>query len=335
MIPKSCKPRSLWPLAVACVFAVALLSPGCEFGMDASGPECSLTPASLSFGTVTVGTSSSLSFVIENIGGATLNGYVTEDSSDFSIPSGAGTFNLEPGGRHSVTVRYTPLVPGDSSCNVQLGNDRCSSIRCTGTGSGPICDVDPTEIDFGDVAVGSYLDRTFNIRNVGDGVLTGNVTESYPHFSVVGGGGSFSLIIGQTHTVTVRFEPTTTGTKTGAVTTGVHCSAVALEGNATEGPECSVTPDRLEFGNVAIGSSASLSFEIENVGGGNLAGYVSVNSADYAITNGIGAFSLSSGEAHQVTVEFAPSYEGLSEAEVDIGTGYCSGVTCVGNGMVR
>jgi len=334
MICKIPTARRLAGCATALLLAAICLTLGCEFGMEATGPECSLSPGSLVFGNVAVGSSSSLSFSIENVGTETLTGYVTEDASDFGVTSGGGTFSVAPGASHSVTVRFSPAVRGDSSCNVQLGNTRCTSIRCTGTGTGPVCDVDPTEIDFGTVPVGSFLDRTFNIRNVGEGTLTGDVSESYPHFSIVGGEGYFSLILGQTHTVTVRFEPATTGEKSGAVTTGVNCSAVSLEGVGGEGPECQVTPGELSFGNVAIGSEAFRMFEIENVGAGILSGYVSASCSVYTVTEGMGAFSLEAGEVHGVTVRFVPTSEGLATCDIAIGTEYCSDVHCSGNGYV-
>ena len=325
-------------IASGCLVATALvvtacLLGGCEFGMGASGPECSVTPEALGFGTVAVGSSSQLSFVVENVGVGTLDGVVYEDSADFSISGGSGQFSLQPGQTHVVTVGFAPTTSGSRSCSVQLGTSRCQSVQCSGVGSGPICDVDPLELDFGTVSVGSYDDRTFTIRNTGDGVLTGNVTESYPHFAVVGGGGSFSLVFGQVHTVTVRFEPTTTGEKEAAVTTGVHCSAVYCTGNADEGPQCEITPEELNFRDVDIGTYDDRYFDITNVGGGTLSGFVQLSCSDYSIQAGAGEFELGAGETHRVTVRFAPTTAGLNECGVHTGTVHCGDVPCSGTGV--
>jgi hypothetical protein len=57
-------------------------------------------------------------------------------------------------------------------------------------------------------------DRTFTVKNIGDGTLTGSASASAP-FSIVSGG-SYSLTNGQSQTVTVRFSPTSAVTSTGS-----------------------------------------------------------------------------------------------------------------------
>jgi hypothetical protein len=98
----------------------------------------------------------------------------------------------------------------------------------------PICDVWPTSIDFGAVLPGSLTDTTITITNTGGGTLSGDVTEYYDHYSIVLGGGPFSLTHGQSVVVTVRFEPTVVGTHICEIETGVDlCNDVWLTGVAT------------------------------------------------------------------------------------------------------
>ena len=92
------------------------------------------------------------------------------------------------------------------------------SIGMTGsvTVTGPVINISvtPPSIDFGSVTVGqSSTDQTITIRNQASstGTLTGTVgTLSLP-FSVISGGGAFSLAPGASKSVVVRFSPTAAG----------------------------------------------------------------------------------------------------------------------------
>jgi len=309
---------------------------GCELGTDPSGPECTVTPVNLSFGTVTVGDHADLSFVVKNVGSGTLEGFVSVNRSDYSIEAGDGGFSLAADESWLVTVRFSPSAGGLRIGSVDLGTDRCSTVGCSGTGSeGPVCEVDPTNLDFGVVAVGSYSDRTFHIRNTGDGVLTGNVSEAFPHYSILGGDGPFALVFGQTLTVTVQFEPTSTGVKTAAVNTGTQCANVACTGVGGDAPVCQLNPPELDFGSILVGTYSDLSFEIVNIGGGTLTGFVHATCDDYSIVSGDGAFSLDAAEKHTVVVRFSPTVPGAQTCTVETATELCSEVPCTGAAFIR
>ena len=78
-----------------------------------------------------------------------------------------------------------------------------------------------TDITFGDVNVGSFLDRTTTIYNDGSATLTVNsVTRSSgsTEFTYVGPSTPFNIPWYGSQTVTVRFSPTSAGAKTAAFT---------------------------------------------------------------------------------------------------------------------
>jgi hypothetical protein len=94
----------------------------------------------------------------------------------------------------------------------------------------PVCQVNPTSLDFGTACVGDYEDRSFTITNIGVCLLTGEVIEVWPHYSIISGGGAYSLGPGQTKTVTVRFQPTSAGTHDGVIGTDAGCTQVTCTG---------------------------------------------------------------------------------------------------------
>jgi hypothetical protein len=93
-----------------------------------------------------------------------------------------------------------------------------------------VCGVSHTGLDFGTVAIDSFVDLTFSLTNVGSGLLMGFVSETCDHFSIVSGGGPYSLDTDQSLTVTVRFEPAAEDTHTCEIDTGAACANVACTG---------------------------------------------------------------------------------------------------------
>jgi hypothetical protein len=138
---------------------------------------------------------------------------------------------VEAGDSVVVTVRFEPTSLGQHDCTIETGNDLCSDVYCTGAGRSP-CQVSPTSLDFGTIMVGSHLDKSFTVTNIGQGSLTGTISESCNHYSIVSGEGVYILASGEYLTVTVRFEPATPGQHNCTVETGnglcsdVYCTGV-------------------------------------------------------------------------------------------------------------
>ncbi len=334
-MPRSIPTGGAWQrLGLLVLFSAAVLLSGCEIGTDASGPQCWVMPSALQFGTVQVGSHEDLSFVVKNEGTGVLYGTVSEASDDYSIQAGGEAFSLGADETHLVTVRFSPIAHGARTGSIDLGSDQCSRVNCAGTGSqGPLCDVEPTSLDFGIVALGSYVEKSFHIRNLGGGVVSGYVSTSFEHYSIVSGGGTFDLVFGQTQTATVRFEPTSVGVKTAGVNTGSECAQVACTGVGRDGPICVIIPPELFFGSVVVGAYVDRTFVIENIGSGTLTGFVHLTCGGYSILSGDGEFSLDSQETRTVVVRFSPTTTGVQTCTVHTEASDCSDVPCSGTGI--
>jgi hypothetical protein len=192
-------------------------------------PACSVWPDSLHFGNVRVGSSKDTLMSITNTGGGTLNLNVTENCPHYSIVGGGGPFYLHEGGIGLVYIRFEPTATGTHNCDIQTGSPLCDVLSCTGVGV-PECLVEPTSIDFGAVATGSARDTTFTISYYGETSLAGTVSESCAHYSIISGA-SYNLNPGESHVVTVRFEPTVVGTHPCTIETGdALCTDVSASG---------------------------------------------------------------------------------------------------------
>jgi hypothetical protein len=197
--------------------------------------------------------------------------------------------------------------------------------------STPACSISPTSFDFGNVYPDAFRDTTFTIKNSGGETLTGSVSEACDYFSILSGGGAFSLGAGDSIVVTARFAPTTAGTHACAISTGTDCSSVSCTGYGDGVPICSVSPTSLDFGLVTIGSPAYRRLTITNAGYYRLTGYVSQIGEPFQITAGAGAYDLGRGDTLDVIVRFSPTSTYTSGTWISTG-GICSNVYCSGSG---
>jgi len=171
-------------------------------------PECQVSPTSLPFGDVEVGTPFSLQFTITNTGGGTLSGNVSESCSEFTVSP--TSYSLTSDQDQVFTVTFTPPYTDYYSCTIDCGTP-CDeyNVFCDGTGTEdpPICQVSPTSLDFGNVEVGQVGYRTFIITNVGGSTLEGNVQESCNYFNIEEGDEPYELGHDDSLEVTVSFSP--------------------------------------------------------------------------------------------------------------------------------
>jgi hypothetical protein len=200
----------------------------------------------------------------------------------------------------------------------------------------PVCSIQPTSLDFGDVEIGSTKELSFTISNAGDGILSGSITESCPNFEFITTDTSYNLTSGQSMTVNARFEPTTEGDRACTIETGGICSNdVSCTGTGYQLPVCSLSTNSLDFGNVTVGETSSTqSFTITNIGGGTLNFYVSYTcNVQFSITSGGGSHSLTAGQSVTIQVQFEPQSVGAKTCSLDLSSPYCEGVTLAGTAI--
>lgn len=196
--------------------AVTLSSCGAVFATApchalAGTPACAVSPTLLDFGVVPVGSTADLSFTVSNPGTAPLLAGLSQTfhpAWTIVNRSPTGWFELQPGESQTYVVRFSPPSPGErytGYCSV--GSLRPSidvPISLLGQSTGG-CLLEPAVLDFGDVVVGSYAQRSFTITNTGGGLLNGTLTRRWYCFYLDAGSGpdyDFSIAKSRTFTVT-------------------------------------------------------------------------------------------------------------------------------------
>ncbi len=249
-----------------------------------------VTGETLDFGEVEVGRTVERDIVIRNGGTENLRGTVNALSAPFALSRGEGVFDIPPGRTHTVTARCNPSNRGTfrttleiSGINTPAEPNRAVMLICTGVGpeitlvhestidTGPGSGPHLT-LDFGNVVVNQVADRSFEIRNHGEKPLTGTVNAPPSPFSIVSGGGNFTLGPGEARSVTVRCQLRTPGGAAGTLTisgindTDEQTKTITLVcGRAI--PDIEVNPLRIDFGNQSQGTpSTTQRITITNAG---------------------------------------------------------------------
>lgn len=276
---------------------------------------CQITPGSLDFGALMVGSTNDRTFTLTHNGPGTLAGTVSVSCPAFAV-IGSGSYRLTSGQSATVTIRYAPTRGGSDSCTVQTGAPDCPSVECRGVAV-PLssdCRLSSVALAFGTVGLGDRADATFTLTNVGRATLAGTVTASCPDFSIAGQA-AYALAPGQNQTFIVRFTPTTAGAESCTVAVGTGCGLVVCRGTGVVG--CLFQPVALDFGYVRRGEvrcgTATLTNQTSGVlsgwltadpdgGHGGYAGMISLDGVKVSNTTDYLPYTLSPGQSRTLAV---------------------------------
>lgn len=200
-----------------------------------------ITPTSATFGSVTLNTTSAAtSFTVRNTGGvssgvpsASLGG---TNAGDFNISGDTCTAMLAPNATCTVQVTFRPTVAGSRSASLAVaaspGGSPAASLSGTGATPG-VLSISPTTRDFGSVLQNTMgPTQVFTVTNTG-GSTTSAITidiggtQANQFNKTADGCSGMTLGAGNSCMVSVRFEPSSTGPKSGSLTASAGGSASA------------------------------------------------------------------------------------------------------------
>ncbi|MFI5264466.1 MAG: choice-of-anchor D domain-containing protein, partial [Candidatus Kapaibacterium sp.] len=305
--------------------------------------------AYLSFGNVTIGKNSQKTFIIKNISDTIrkLTGTITAPlTSRFSIVSGGGPFSLDTGMSVTVTVQFKPDTAAQNlTDSIFVGSNATSpnnriKVTIFGTGVKPtlfprmtIGGIFGAGVNFRTDTIGKTpRTASITITNTSDSArtLTGTVASVNSPFSVLSGGGAFSLDSGKSITVQLQFQTTAVGifydtlriTANTDPTTPPAPVALVGTGYAITGAHISVQPIALNFGtNSQHNGSVSLTATIHNLADSTmdtLTGTISPPGSPFTATPGSGKFSLLQNDSMLIAVQFSTNIAGKFQDSIVI-----------------
>ncbi|MGH9503946.1 MAG: beta strand repeat-containing protein [Terriglobales bacterium] len=325
-----------------------------------------LTPTSMSFGNVQVGTTLTLSTTLSNPGATpvTVTG-IAASGKGFSLTGQTLPLTLGAGESATIQVSFMPVTAGAASGRVSVTaalrlntpdrpvtsggrRDRetrmaantmstvvSASLSGTGMPTGQLA-VLPTSLAMGSVRVGTSNTQSATLINSGSSNLTVHqATVSGRGFRMSGLSFPLTLAAGQRKSFTVTFTPQSAGSASGsiAVTSDAPNAVVSVPvtAEATAAGALVSSPASLGFGSVQVGKPQTLSAALTN-------GSASSVTVSQASVSGSGGFAISglnlpvtlaAGQSAAFNVTFSPQSGGAASGAVSFASDASNGTLAV------
>jgi len=224
------------------------------------------------------------------------------------------------GDTRSALLSGTPTTAGGYafSISVQGKGGHASTAKYTVTIAVPASGTltaNPTSLAFGSVQVGNAGNLWESLTNTAGSALTiSQANVSGAAFSISGLSLPLTLNPSQSVTFNATFTPSAAGAASGTLEIVSNASNsrldIPLSGTGTSPGTLSVSPSSLNFGNVTVGSSASLPAALVAAGAPVTVSSASTDNNQYVLSGIALPLTLSAGQSVPFTVTFTPNAVG-------------------------
>jgi len=288
---------------------------------SATAPQWTISPMYLSFGNVATGQSVTLPVTLTSTGTAALKiDSASISGSGFSF-SGSLPVTLSPKQTVTLHVKFAPTVTGSQRGTLTIRSNATPNptiyLNMIGTGTGstaPQWAISPVYLSFGDIVTGKSATLPVTLTSTGTAALTiDSARMSGTGFSVSGAVLPVTLNPKQTVTLQVKFAPTAVGAAKGTLTILSNAStkpAIYLNmiGTGSSTPQWTVSPTSLSFGDVTVGSSATLPVKLTSSGTAALTiSSASISGTGFSMSGATFPVTLNPGQAITLSVKFSPT----------------------------
>ena len=299
-------------------------------GTATSGGTLAATTSPLSFGSVTVNQSKTLSETITNNGGTTVTvSQVTASGTGYSVNGVTVPFTLTAGASTSFNVVFAPTTAGTPTGTLTVTSDASNpsltvSLSGTAVSQGTIS-ANPTSLSFGSVQVGSSSTKSEVLSNTGGSAITvSQVGVSGTGYNISGVTVPFTINAGQSFTFSVSFTPQAAGSPAGSVSVVSNASntlpAISLSGTGIAVGTFGVAPTSFGFGSVIVGQSKNMTATLSATGGSVTVTSASVSSAEFTLSGPALPLTILAGQTATFTLTFTPQATGTASASVSFVT---------------
>jgi len=308
-------------------------APGSPLTIALSGtgvqPTLSVTPTSVSFGSVVTGNNTSQTIILKNSGTASLTiSQATVSGTGFTITGLTVPATIAAGGSTTFSAAFAPTTAGSATGSVSLvsnapGSPFAIALSGTGVAATLLLGANPTSLSLGNVNVGGNGSSSVTLTNTGNSnVNISSVTVSGAGFSASGVTSSTTLTPNQTVTLSVAFAPASAGSVTGSVSVASNATnspvMIALSGTGVQGALIA-NPSSFNFGNVLVGGNGTQTFTLSNSGTASVTiSAASASGTGFSITGLSVPLTLAAGQSTTFGGQFAPSATGSASGSVSI-----------------
>jgi hypothetical protein len=288
-----------------------------------------VSPQSVSFGNVQVGSSGSQTVSLLNTGTGSVNvSQATMAGNGFGMTGLAVPMTLGAGQSTAFTVSFAPAGAGSASGNISVVSNAANSVSTvalTGMGVQPQISVAPGSVSFGPVTVGQTSSQAVTLTNAGGAYL--NITQLAgpgTGFSLSGLALPFTLAPGKSTAFTVSFTPTSGASFAGSLmlVSNAPTSPTTIPLSGTGSAQVlQLTPSTtsLIFGNQALNASATQSVTLTNTGNAAVSiSQVNVAGSGFTLNGSAPLVTLSAGQAASFSVTFTPTTAGSATGSASV-----------------
>lgn len=254
-------------------------------GSGVCAADFSVTPGSIDFGTVTIGSTPAIDITVTNTGtaaGVPSLSVAGANASEFSLSPSAGavaactaTTSLAPGASCRTAAHFSPLSSGAKSATIAVGGVTKATMTAIAAAASAAFTVTPNPVDLGTVMLVAITTREIAVTNTGTAPGT-------PVFTVVGDAASeFSIVssasqdnpctsstvlaVGATCHAFAQVAPVTPGAKTATVKIG-DAVALTIVVVVANGATYAIEPASVDFGAVPINAQSFTQIRVTNTG---------------------------------------------------------------------
>jgi hypothetical protein len=311
--------------------------------------QLTVNPASLNFGSVQTGASTSQALILSNSGKSSLTvSQAIVTGQGFSLLGGPSLpLTLTSGQSVTVNLAFAPVSGGSVSGSFSLvsstiathdrsGKHNSLSAAATTTvvlnGSGSVPQpvatpgtlvASPSSLGFSALQVGSSQTLSATLTNSGGTAVTISQatilqTTSGSSFTLNGLGLPTTLAAGQRLTFSVTFAPLSAGSAGGSLSIYSDASnptlKISLAGTGTAQGQLAVTPISADFGSVTVGVSKTQSATLVASGSSVTVSSASVTDSEFSLSGITFPVTIAAGQSLPLTLTFVPRASGTAAA---------------------
>jgi hypothetical protein len=311
---------------------------------EESTAQLTVTPSSISFSSVPVGSSASQALVLGNSGGSNLTvSQAAMTGSGFSLRGPALPLTLAAGQSASFTVIFAPQSGGSVSGSLSLVSSTAilhgtngkhngsntttttipvsgssTNLPTTSTTPGQLV-ANPSSLSFGTVQVSNTKTLSEAVTNTGGSSVTlSQATVAGTGFSISGLSLPLTLAAGQSVTFSATFAAQSGGSASGSISMGSNASnstmTISLAGSGTAQGQLAVTPISTDFGSVTVGTSKTQVGTLSASGSSVSVSSATLTSAEFSLSGITFPLTVAAGQSVPFTVTFTPQMSGSASA---------------------
>jgi hypothetical protein len=288
------------------------------------------SPASLSFGTVTVGSQSAQALSLTNSGSSSMTiSRVSASGAGISVSGLSLPVTLAAGASASLSAIFKPTAAGNASGTLTVTSNATNATDAIGwsatatASSTTQLTANPSSVNFGTVATGSSGSTAIQLKNTGTAsVKISSIATSGSGFTLSSLSLPLTLAPNQAATLTAGFKPTASGEFSEHITVTSSATdsptAISLVGTAgTSG--LTATPASVSFGTVPTGAATTQTIRLTNSGDSQLTiSGVSATGTGISVSGITAPVNIAAGQSANLTASLKLTSAGAVSGAIKI-----------------